>query len=508
MLITAISAAFGGASGGGGESGMIYDGVDAAIGAFGLSGNQGDDVPAAYLNYILFDQGYNVLDMGWESVTSSSYFNKSKIDFDPITIKEAGYIFVYLSYENQSNNYVYFDDFKVTHTKSNVIQYNEYYPFGLQTSSSWTREEMQGNDYKYNAGSELNATTGWYEMFFRGYDPALGRMFEVDPFASDYLSVTPYNYALNNPSVLSDPSGGSTPELREWSRELNATDWSVRMPGSGVKMPGSGQHWSDAFADAYSNSPVAFIYDALYSLEGGYWNDSGTRHFYSGGESMIVSQMMYEAISNAIRQSSAYKGSPLHDKYIFNVRKDRYGNNKSFEYVGQGKGYIENVWSWEYEELGEIFAGDDEGYQPSIYSVSVRYWLYKEPIYLDDGLFKATSYKWKLTVAATSFVSNPTGYSVRPWAKAGLVIDDQIVQTQTLVPEPKTLAPGDHQYKYIGETTWELPGGNSQVVVLINAGWEVITVLGPRSPTYRPILSSLAGNGPVLKAKKEFILRK
>jgi RHS repeat-associated protein len=77
---------------------------------------------------------------------------------------------------------VYFDDFKVTQTKSNVIQYNEYYPFGLQTSTSWTRDNSK-NDFLYNAGSELNASSGWYETMFRGYDPAIGRFLQVDPLA-------------------------------------------------------------------------------------------------------------------------------------------------------------------------------------------------------------------------------------------------------------------------------------------------------------------------------------
>jgi hypothetical protein len=44
-------------------------------------------------------------------------------------------------------------------------------------------------------------------MFFRGYDPALGRMLQVDPVASKYSSVSPYNYAFNDPVGLNDPSG-------------------------------------------------------------------------------------------------------------------------------------------------------------------------------------------------------------------------------------------------------------------------------------------------------------
>ncbi|MBX2966554.1 MAG: hypothetical protein KF845_10440 [Cyclobacteriaceae bacterium] len=155
------------------------------------------------------------------------------------------------SYENESNNWVYFDDMKVTHTKSNVIQYNEYYPFGLQTSASWTREN-HSNNYLYNEGSELNSTTGWYEMFYRGYDAALGRMFEVDPFASDFVSLSPYHYVGNNPALLTDPSGGSTPELRELTAMINTPGFfDVWIPGNGIfghVGPGSGHHWSDNIA--------------------------------------------------------------------------------------------------------------------------------------------------------------------------------------------------------------------------------------------------------------------
>ncbi|HRJ28612.1 MAG TPA: DUF6443 domain-containing protein [Cyclobacteriaceae bacterium] len=207
VIVNAVAAAFGGVSGGAGESGMIYNGVNAGYGGFGMGGNQGDAVPAAYLNYILFDKNYKVLNMGWRPVTTASSWAKAKLSFDPINIKEAGYIFVYLSYENESNNWVYFDDFKVTHTKSRIVQYNEYYPFGLQTANSWTRENTTGNNFLANGGTELNQTSQLYDLDFRNYDPILGRMNGVDPMASKYSSLTPYNYSFNDPVSFNDPSG-------------------------------------------------------------------------------------------------------------------------------------------------------------------------------------------------------------------------------------------------------------------------------------------------------------
>jgi RHS repeat-associated protein len=198
-MITAIAGAFGGASGGGGESQAIYDGVNSALTATGTGGNQGTSRPSAYLNYILFDKNYKFLDAGWQLAPNTT-FTKQKLSFPTKNIVHEGYMFVYLSYENDASTVpVYFDDLKVTHTPSNVIQYNEYYPFGLQTASSWTRENSKDNNYLYNAANELNKESGWYEMFYRGYDPTTGRMLQVDPYATMYASVSTYNYGLNNP---------------------------------------------------------------------------------------------------------------------------------------------------------------------------------------------------------------------------------------------------------------------------------------------------------------------
>ncbi|MCS6974175.1 MAG: hypothetical protein N2044_09680 [Cyclobacteriaceae bacterium] len=45
---------------------------------------------------------------------------------------------------------------------------------------------------------------------FRSYDPALGRMNQIDPMAAKYASLTPYNYSFNDPVSFNDPSGADT----------------------------------------------------------------------------------------------------------------------------------------------------------------------------------------------------------------------------------------------------------------------------------------------------------
>jgi RHS repeat-associated protein len=114
---------------------------------------------------------------------------------------------MYVSNESPTLVDVYFDDVVMTHTKGNLIQYNEYYPFGLQTANSWTRENVTGNNFLGNGGTELNTTSNLYDLDYRNYDPILGRMNGVDPMATKYASLTPYNFSFNDPVTFNDPSG-------------------------------------------------------------------------------------------------------------------------------------------------------------------------------------------------------------------------------------------------------------------------------------------------------------
>src|SRR5688572_31530346 len=178
------------------------------------NGNGGTSTgPKAFVNIIIFDKNYNFLDAAYEVIDP----NAAQVGVSPdvphdymmreYTVKEDGYAFLYISNENDTRVDVYFDDVKMTHTKGNVIQYNEYYPFGLQTANSWTRENVTGNNFTGNGGTELNTTSNQYDLAFRNYDPVLGRMNGVDPMAGKYASLTPYNFSFNDPVTFNDPSG-------------------------------------------------------------------------------------------------------------------------------------------------------------------------------------------------------------------------------------------------------------------------------------------------------------
>ena len=174
-----------------------------AAGGF-ADGSPNDGNPKAFVNIILFDKDYKFLDVAYAPVTSTG---SPTLISSTYTVKEAGYAYLYISNEQPTQTNVYFDDVTISFTPTNVVQYNEYYPFGLQTQNSWTRENAVGNNFLGNGGTELNTVSQTYDLMFRNYDPALGRFGQIDPLASDYSSHTPYQYALNNPVNFNDPLG-------------------------------------------------------------------------------------------------------------------------------------------------------------------------------------------------------------------------------------------------------------------------------------------------------------
>jgi len=307
--------------------------ASSAINAWGTTeaGGNGDGStdnahPKAFINIILFDKNYNFLDVSYAQVTSSGtpgYITAS------YTVKEAGYAYLYISNEQPVQTDVYFDDVKMTYTPTNVIQYNEYYPFGLQTSTSWTRTSSK-NNFLYNDGSELNSNSGWYETFFRGYDAALGRFHQTDPLASSFASHSPYHYAYNNPISTNDPMGAAPAKvIQEHNLELDGKGLPVDIAAMGGGM--SIDQWKDFASDlsAISNyeSKKDFLNKALKSKSGGTWSDGKTHYFKSDREALAYVQKNLNYIQMAQVASTA---SSVHYKYDIKF-KSKNGSNVSIK---------------------------------------------------------------------------------------------------------------------------------------------------------------------------------
>jgi hypothetical protein len=88
-----------------------------------------DDVaPRAYLNYLLFDENFALVDFGFDQISNAA----KQVGATPIVahdflslhvrVKKKGYLYIYLSNEQAVQTNVYFDDFKIVrHTASRVV---------------------------------------------------------------------------------------------------------------------------------------------------------------------------------------------------------------------------------------------------------------------------------------------------------------------------------------------------------------------------------------------------
>ena len=172
-----------------------------------------DSQPRAFLNYMLFDknftyQGFEVKQVSAAAeISETDPFNQSheKLELE-VTVQKPGFIYVYVSNEDQQNMDVYFDDLKVTHEMGNIVAGSDFYPFGLTMEErNITREAFR---YGYQGKfAEEDEETGWNSFELRMYDPVIGRWMSTDPY-SQYAS--PYLGMGNNPIFYTDPNGGCT----------------------------------------------------------------------------------------------------------------------------------------------------------------------------------------------------------------------------------------------------------------------------------------------------------
>ncbi|WP_449386947.1 DUF6443 domain-containing protein [Chryseobacterium lineare] len=134
-----------------------------------------------------------------------------------------------------------------------VLEENNYYPFGLKHEGYNALAGNSAYQYKYN-GKELQTETGMYDYGARFYMPDLGRWGVVDPKAELLESSSPYVYALNSPILYIDKDGelpilinGRVSEgdidrasPSYWTQAIINT-----IKGSGIPNPGGQFHFVD-----------------------------------------------------------------------------------------------------------------------------------------------------------------------------------------------------------------------------------------------------------------------
>jgi RHS repeat-associated protein len=130
-------------------------------------------------------------------------------------------VFEYFIRDHLGNVRVSFDG---TSSSAVVRQENSYYPFGMLMPQSLI--PTQANNNLFNGGAELQNDLGnlpdYYQTPNRNYDAVLGRFMAIDLLAANYNSLTPYQFALNNPIYNNDPSGLYTSSMAHTMAETDA----------------------------------------------------------------------------------------------------------------------------------------------------------------------------------------------------------------------------------------------------------------------------------------------
>jgi len=110
----------------------------------------------------------------------------------------------------QDVTHFFVDHVSVTSGNLEVVEENNYYPFGLKHKgyNNVVNSTNIAQNYKYS-GKQLNKELGldWYDFGARNYDVSLGRWMNIDPLAEKYYSHSTYNFTLNNPVRFIDPNG-------------------------------------------------------------------------------------------------------------------------------------------------------------------------------------------------------------------------------------------------------------------------------------------------------------
>ncbi|MGO4292713.1 RHS repeat-associated core domain-containing protein [Chitinophaga sp. RAB17] len=174
------------------------------------------DKPKAYLNFVLFDDQFKLVDgnSGVKQVKAEPDVLQTLAQ-DKMVMEKSGFLYVYTS--NESAQDVYFDNVLLAVNSGPLLEETHYYPFGL-TMAGISSNALKGSNYaenrlKYNGKELQNKEFGdgsgleWYDYGARMYDVQLGRWHSIDPLVDKWNSYSPYNYTLNSPVNYVDPDG-------------------------------------------------------------------------------------------------------------------------------------------------------------------------------------------------------------------------------------------------------------------------------------------------------------
>lgn len=121
---------------------------------------------------------------------------------------EQGHVKAYCYYaKDHLGNVRHIDMANPNTNRNEIVQVNNYYPFG-GVMDEGSRRGANVQNHLYN-GKEFDRMHGlnFYDYSARQYDPAICQFTSMDPLCEKYYHISPYAYCAGNPVKYVDPSG-------------------------------------------------------------------------------------------------------------------------------------------------------------------------------------------------------------------------------------------------------------------------------------------------------------
>jgi RHS repeat-associated protein len=223
-----------------------------------------------------------------------------------------------------------------------VQERNTYYPSGLQIDAlSSTAAGTSDYTAGWANGQRIPAFAAYAgQLHGRRYlDPAISSWYAVEPLATQYAGVSPYNYALGDPVNLSDATGYMPgPEWQLGLDGSNALGWAdVIGPGG---QPRGLSLWQQRgiytsgndFTSLYGYLPIPIFLENTYKIDH-YWNNG---YINSEGQNVVTSVEYRFTTYGSERVFLGYLSVPVSSLLPNITGKIGIGGSNAPQYSGSG----------------------------------------------------------------------------------------------------------------------------------------------------------------------------
>jgi RHS repeat-associated protein len=200
-----------------------------------------------------------------------------------------------------------------------VLSYSDYYPFGMLVPN----RHKAGDDYRYGFNgmendNELKGEGNSYQFGDYGYDPRMGRRWNIDPLFREYANQSPYSTFNNNPILFKDSTGKSGEVTID--KETKTITIHIKFIFYGDK---ASLKVSKAAADEISSA----------------YNSANATHTIDGEVYKVAFEVHYETVSVKEAQKIAKNNKSPRINFM-RVEQNNKRMGRSFNEIGENNGFL------------------------------------------------------------------------------------------------------------------------------------------------------------------------